>query len=69
MKFNIVAAVLFLFTALTASAWKPAGDRIMTAWGENLDPKNVHPEYPRPQMKRADWQNLNGMWQYAITPK
>ena len=36
MKFNIVAAVLFLFTALTASAWKPAGDRIMTAWGENL---------------------------------
>ena len=47
--------------------WKPAGDHIMTQWGENLDPKNVHQEYPRPQMVREDWVNLNGMWDYAIT--
>ena len=47
--------------------WKPAGDHIMTEWGENLDPKNVHQEYPRPQMVRQDWVNLNGMWDYAIT--
>ncbi|HPL81145.1 MAG TPA: hypothetical protein PLU23_01460, partial [Anaerolineaceae bacterium] len=26
------------------------------------------PEYPRPQMRRADWQNLNGWWEYAILP-
>ena len=25
------------------------------------------PEYPRPQMARADWLNLNGPWDYAIT--
>ena len=27
------------------------------------------PEYPRPQMERAAWKNLNGLWDYAITPK
>ena len=47
----------------------PAGDKIKTSWGEQLDPKNVLPEYPRPIMERNDWKNLNGLWKYAITPK
>ena len=49
--------------------WKPAGDKIMTTWGENLDPQNVHPEYPRPQMERADWMNLNGFWQLEVADR
>ena len=54
----------------TASAqWKPAGDNLKTEWGENLDPNNVLPEYPRPIMEREKWQNLNGLWNYAIRPK
>ena len=69
MKIQVLAAAMLLSATLSASAWKPAEVNIMTPWGENLAPKNVHPEYPRPQMKRADWQNLNGLWQYAITPK
>ena len=56
-----------LLSALTAAAeWKPAGDRIKTPWGERLDPANVLAEYPRPQMVRAEWLNLNGLWNYAI---
>ena len=49
--------------------WKPAGDRIMTQWSDDVDPSNVLPEYPRPQMMRENWLNLNGMWDYAISAK
>jgi len=38
-----------------------------TAWGKTLDQSNVLPEYPRPQMERASYFNLNGKWRYAIT--
>jgi hypothetical protein len=38
----------------------------MTRWAEKVSPANVHPEYPRPQLVRDEWQNLNGLWQYAI---
>ena len=54
-------------TTTTKVEWTPAGDRIMTVWGENLDPENVLAEYPRPQMIRDRWMNLNGLWDYAIT--
>ena len=49
--------------------WTPAGDKIMTSWAEQVDPANVLPEYPRPQLVRGEWQNLNGLWDYAITEK
>ena len=49
--------------------WKPAGDKIKTTWAEQVNPQQVLPEYPRPIMERADWQNLNGEWDYAIRPK
>ncbi|HLS96937.1 glycoside hydrolase family 2 protein [Sphingobacterium allocomposti] len=53
-----------------AQQWKPAGDKILTGWGEQLDPANPHPEYPRPHLKRdGNWQNLNGLWKYKITSK
>ena len=49
--------------------WSPAGDKIKTSWAESIDPNNVLPEYPRPIMERSDWQNLNGLWQYAVVEK
>jgi beta-galactosidase/beta-glucuronidase len=67
-RFSIVFAVMTLCSS-SLLAWHPAGERIMTPWGETLDPQKVHTEYPRPQMKRSQWMNLNGLWQYAITPK
>ena len=49
-----------------ASLWTPAGDRIRTEWAETVNPSAVLQEYPRPQMVRSDWKNLNGLWDYAI---
>jgi len=41
----------------------------MTRWAKQVSPDNVHVEYPRPQMVRKNWWNLNGLWEYAIQPK
>lgn len=38
-----------------------------TRWGEILDNNNILKEYPRPQMERDSYLNLNGLWEYAIT--
>jgi len=40
----------------------------LTRWGEQLDSAAVLPEYPRPQLRREQWQNLNGAWSVAFTP-
>ncbi len=34
-------------------------------WPEEVGPGNALPEYPRPQMVRDRWQNLNGVWQFS----
>ncbi|MFD4960288.1 glycoside hydrolase family 2 protein [Microbacterium sp. NPDC058389] len=41
---------------------------LLTPWADTLDPAAPLPEYPRPQLVRGDWANLNGRWDYAITP-
>lgn len=42
--------------------------RLLTEWGERLDPDAPHPEYPRPQLVRDSHLSLNGRWDYAILP-
>ena len=59
-----------MMTAGAAYAdWAPVEGTIMTRWAWEVSPDNVLPEYPRPQMVRADWMNLNGLWEYAIQPR
>lgn len=41
-------------------------DTLYTRWGSQIDRDNPLPEYPRPQLVRERWQNLNGVWRYAI---
>lgn len=38
-----------------------------TPWTDKVDINNPLPEYPRPQMARANWMSMNGPWDYAIT--
>jgi hypothetical protein len=40
--------------------------QLQTRWASEVTAERVHPEYPRPQMVRAAWTNLNGLWDYAI---
>ncbi|WP_455641107.1 glycoside hydrolase family 2 protein [Parabacteroides sp.] len=69
MKKTLLACCALAFTLCAQAQWKPAGDKIKTQWAEQINPTNVLPEYPRPQLERADWVNLNGEWEYAIKPK
>ncbi len=51
-----------------AADWKPVPGHILTKWASQVDPKHPLPEYPRPQLVRKDWVNLNGLWDYSIQP-
>jgi hypothetical protein len=52
-----------------AAGWEPVAGRIMTRWAAEVRPDSALPEYPRPQMVRREWLNLNGLWDYAIVEK
>lgn len=45
---------------------------LFTPWGEAIlkadKEQPILPEYPRPQMRRADYHMLNGIWEYAFVP-
>lgn len=49
--------------------WKVSSEKIITQWAGEVDTQNALPEYPRPQMERENWINLNGLWDYAVKPK
>lgn len=65
----LIALLSLLGFATHAGArqeWKPVPGSIMTRWAKSVDPSAPLPEYPRPTLVRDRWQNLNGLWDYAI---
>lgn len=66
MKSVLFFIALFLSINLFAQKWQPAGEKMKTPWAEKVSPENVWQEYPRPQLDRGNWMNLNGLWQYAV---
>lgn len=48
-----------------AQGWTSKTPPLTTPWTDEVGPDNAHPEYPRPQLTRKQWQNLNGVWQFA----
>ena len=61
-------AVSALGTISNGFAWAPATGRMMTTYAASVNPNSVWPEYPRPQLVRSQWVNLNGLWDYAVAP-
>ncbi|MFF6996882.1 PA14 domain-containing protein [Streptomyces sp. NPDC008313] len=49
--------------------WSSGGNKstyeLSTKWAKDVGPGNALPEYPRPQLTRGSWKNLNGQWQFA----
>ena len=68
-KTKLYTIALAAVLALNSYCWEMAKAPIMTRWAKNVSPEKSHPEYPRPQMVRRDWLNLNGLWNYAIVAK
>src|SRR3954463_13427195 len=60
-------AALCLTVPVWAAQWQPAKAPLMTRWAKDVSPENALPEYPRPQLERAQWLNLNGLWNFAVT--
>jgi hypothetical protein len=51
--------------ARAAEVWNPAAVALSTPWTALVGPDNALPEYPRPQLVRTRWVNLNGLWDYS----
>jgi len=69
-KFPLIFLLFVYFSAnAQQNQWHLLTNKITTPWAEKVDPKAPLPEYPRPQLVRGNWQNLNGLWSYAIIPK
>ncbi len=64
------SSALTVMAAADAPSYKPVpGDFGMTKWAQEVTPDNALPEYPRPQMVRKEWTNLNGLWDYRVTAR
>ncbi len=65
----ILACLLIEAASVAQTPWAPVEGRIASPWASQVDPQATLPEYPRPQMVRDTWLNLNGLWDYAIRPE
>jgi hypothetical protein len=64
-----LCAALWLTVSAFAAQWQPGKAPLMTRWAKDVSPTNALPEYPRPQMVRSNWLNLNGLWDFAMSTR
>lgn len=67
MKYKIILFLLIFLiicTVTRAQNWQMKQAPLMTEFANDIDPDNVLSEYPRPQMERIEWVNLNGIWEF-----
>ncbi|SDF80398.1 Glycosyl hydrolases family 2 [Lentzea fradiae] len=70
---GVLVGILITTTVITPTAahaveWVPKAPPLTTPWTSQVSPTNALPEYPRPQLQRTEWQNLNGVWEFAGAP-
>jgi hypothetical protein len=65
----MIRVISLAFLVLNLLALPAAGQQLATRWAAQVNAASVHPEYPRPQLVRSRWQNLNGRWRYTIQPR
>lgn len=63
---KIVIGFTLLFGMQAHADWSMQSVNIQTPWADQVTVDNVWSEYPRPQMVRPEWKNLNGLWEYAV---
>ncbi len=64
LKVLLKVLVIFLPILSFAQSWQMKQAPLMTSFSKDVNLENVLPEYPRPQMVRNEWMNLNGVWQF-----
>ncbi|MCK9316374.1 MAG: DUF4965 domain-containing protein [Verrucomicrobia bacterium] len=66
----VLGALAFLgsgyHSAADSGSWSQKTAPLMTRWAKEVSPENAHQEYPRPQLVRPNWVNLNGLWDYSV---
>src|SRR3954462_11170280 len=65
----VVLLLIIHATTAYAADWTMATPQLKTRWTDQVSPTNARPEYPRPQLKRKDWLNLNGVWDCGLGEK
>jgi hypothetical protein len=70
--FHLQAPVLFLLSLILSTLspgkeqWKiAAGAPLLSRWANDVRPDHPLNDYPRPQLVRKDWLNLNGVWEFS----
>ncbi|RJE18122.1 Hydrolase [Aspergillus sclerotialis] len=59
----LLASIGCVSSANGASQYAPKQPPLTTPWTDEVG-TNPWPEYPRPQLQRSEWKNLNGIWRY-----
>lgn len=59
-------AIILLGSLAMATQNNSTPGTLQTRWAKLVSATKPHPEYPRPQMVRENWVNLNGSWDYTI---
>ncbi|MGY4386554.1 hypothetical protein ACVWYN_003609 [Pedobacter sp. UYP24] len=63
-KLLVLLMYMGFSSTLFAQTWEAKTAPLMSKFAKDVNPKNVLPEYPRPQLVRKEWLNLNGIWEY-----